>query len=92
MFHVEAALKARALQQDKDYIVRNDKVVIVDEFAGRLLEGRRFSEKNSSGDRSKRVAIQKESKTLATIRSKTIFACIKNWRSMTGTAATEAEG
>ncbi|MEK9179505.1 MAG: preprotein translocase subunit SecA, partial [Patescibacteria group bacterium] len=63
LFHVEAALKARALfKRDKDYIVRNDQVVIVDEFTGRLLEGRRFSEGiHQAIEAKERVAIQKES-------------------------------
>ena len=68
LFHIEAALKAKTLfKLDKDYIVKDNEVIIVDEFTGRLLQGRRFSEGlHQAIEAKENVAIQKESKTLAT--------------------------
>ncbi len=93
LFHVEAALKAQTLfKNDKDYIVRNGEVVIVDEFTGRLLEGRRFSEGiHQAIEAKENVAIQQESKTLATVSLQNYFRMYKILAGMTGTAATEAE-
>lgn len=93
LFHVEAALKANTLyQNDKEYIVRNDEVVIVDEFTGRLLEGRRFSEGLHQAIEAKEgVTIKAESKTLATVSLQNYFRGYEKLAGMTGTAATEAE-
>ncbi len=91
--HIEAALKARALfQKEKDYIVKDGQVVIVDEFTGRLLNGRRFSEGIHQAIEAKEgVAIQQESKTLATVSLQNYFRMYEKLAGMTGTAATEAE-
>ncbi len=93
LFHIEAALKAETLFKiDKDYIVRGNEVVIVDEFTGRLLEGRRFSEGiHQAIEAKENVAIQRESKTLATISLQNYFRMYEILSGMTGTAATEAE-
>lgn len=91
--HIEAALKARALfQRERDYIVKDGQVVIVDEFTGRLLMGRRFSEGIHQAIEAKEgVAIQQESKTLATVSLQNYFRMYQKLAGMTGTAATEAE-
>lgn len=91
--HIEAALKARALfQKENDYIVKDGQVVIVDEFTGRLLMGRRFSEGIHQAIEAKEgVAIQQESKTLATVSLQNYFRMYEKLAGMTGTAATEAE-
>ncbi len=91
--HIEAALKARALfQKEKDYIVKDGQVVIVDEFTGRLLTGRRFSEGIHQAIEAKEgVAIQQESKTLATVSLQNYFRMYQKLAGMTGTATTEAE-
>lgn len=91
--HIEAALKARALfHREKEYIVKDGQVVIVDEFTGRLLTGRRFSEGIHQAIEAKEgVAIQQESKTLATVSLQNYFRMYEKLAGMTGTAATEAE-
>ncbi len=91
--HIEAALKARALfTREKDYIVKDGQVVIVDEFTGRLLNGRRFSEGIHQAIEAKEgVTIQQESKTLATVSLQNYFRMYEKLAGMTGTAATEAE-
>ncbi|PIV09753.1 preprotein translocase subunit SecA [Candidatus Roizmanbacteria bacterium CG_4_10_14_0_8_um_filter_36_36] len=93
LFHVEAALKAQTLFKiDKDYIIKDNEVIIVDEFTGRLLPGRRFSEGiHQAIEAKENVNIQKESKTLATISLQNYFRMYKKLAGMTGTAATEAE-
>ena len=93
LFHVEASLKAMALfKKDKDYIVKDDEVIIVDEFTGRLLQGRRFSEGLHQAIEAKEsVSIKRESKTLATVSLQNYFRMYKKLAGMTGTAATEAE-
>ena len=93
LFHIEAALKANALfKKDKDYIVKNNEVVIVDEFTGRLLQGRRFSEGlHQAIEAKENVTIQRESKTLATVSLQNYFRMYKKLAGMTGTASTEAE-
>ncbi|MBI3620366.1 preprotein translocase subunit SecA [Candidatus Roizmanbacteria bacterium] len=93
LFHLEAALKAATLfKLDKDYIVKDQEVIIVDEFTGRLLNGRRFSEGlHQAIEAKENVAIQKESKTLATVSLQNYFRMYKKLAGMTGTAATEAE-
>lgn len=91
--HIEAALKARALyHREKEYIVKDGQVVIVDEFTGRLLNGRRFSEGIHQAIEAKEgVVIQQESKTLATVSLQNYFRMYEKLAGMTGTAATEAE-
>lgn len=93
LYHVEAALKAKTLfKKDKDYIVRNNEVIIVDEFTGRLLEGRRFSEGlHQAIEAKERVDIKKESRTLATVSLQNYFRMYEKLAGMTGTASTEAE-
>ncbi|MBI5619443.1 preprotein translocase subunit SecA, partial [Candidatus Gottesmanbacteria bacterium] len=91
--HIEAALKAKTLfAKDKDYIVKDGQVVIVDEFTGRLLVGRRFSEGIHQAIEAKEgVSIQQESKTLATVSLQNYFRMYQKLAGMTGTASTEAE-
>jgi preprotein translocase subunit SecA len=93
LFHIEAALKAQTLfKNNKDYIVKDGEVVIVDEFTGRLLQGRRFSEGIHQAIEAKEgIGIQRESKTLATVSLQNYFRMYKKLAGMTGTAATEAE-
>lgn len=93
LFHVEAGLKAEALfKNNKEYIVKDGEIVIVDEFTGRLLQGRRFSEGIHQAIEAKEgVSIQRESKTLATVSLQNYFRAYKKIAGMTGTAATEAE-
>ncbi len=93
LFHIEAALKAKTLfKLDKDYIVKDNEVVIVDEFTGRLLQGRRFSEGlHQAIEAKENVTIQRESKTLATVSLQNYFRMYKKLAGMTGTATTEAE-
>ena len=91
--HIEAALKARTLfQKEKDYIVKDNQVIIVDEFTGRLLIGRRFSEGiHQAIEAKENVPIQQESKTLATVSLQNYFRMYQKLAGMTGTASTEAE-
>jgi len=91
--HVENALKARTLfLRDKDYIIRENQVVIVDEFTGRLMPGRRWSEGiHQAVEAKENVPIQQESKTLATISFQNYFRLYEKLAGMTGTAVTEAE-
>src|SRR4051812_7093051 len=91
--HVNQALRAHTLfQRDKDYIVRNGEVVIIDEFTGRMMPGRRYSEGLHQGLEAKeRVQIQPENQTLASITFQNYFRLYKKLAGMTGTAATEAD-
>jgi preprotein translocase subunit SecA len=91
--HIEAALKARTLfHKEKDYIVKENQVIIVDEFTGRLLIGRRFSEGiHQAIEAKENVPIQQESKTLATVSLQNYFRMYQKLAGMTGTASTEAE-
>ena len=91
--HIENALKARTLFiRDRHYVVRDNQVVIVDEFTGRLMPGRRWSEGiHQSVEAKENVTIQQESKTLATISFQNYFRMYQKLAGMTGTAATEAE-
>ncbi len=93
LFHIEAALKAETLfKREKEYIVKDGEVIIVDEFTGRLLQGRRFSEGlHQAIEAKEKVSIQKESKTLATVSLQNYFRMYEKLGGMTGTAATEAE-
>jgi preprotein translocase subunit SecA len=91
--HVEQALKAEVLfKRDKDYIVEEDGVVIIDEFTGRKMPGRRFSEGlHQALEAKENVAIQRESQTLATVTFQNLFRMYNKLSGMTGTAATEEE-
>ncbi len=93
LHHIENALKARTLYlKDKDYVVKENQVVIVDEFTGRLMPGRRWSDGLHQAIEAKEaVTIQQESITLATISFQNYFRMYKKLAGMTGTAATEAE-
>ncbi|MCL5410553.1 MAG: preprotein translocase subunit SecA [Patescibacteria group bacterium] len=91
--HLEQALKAHTLfKKDKDYIVRDGEIVIVDEFTGRLMIGRRYSEGLHQAIEAKEgVEVKQESQTMATISFQNLFRLYKKLAGMTGTAATEAE-
>ena len=91
--HLEEALKAEVLfKKDRDYVVKNGEVIIVDEFTGRLMPGRRWSEGLHQAVEAKEgVAVQKESRTLATITFQNYFRMYKKLAGMTGTAATSSE-
>ncbi|MEW5730043.1 MAG: DEAD/DEAH box helicase, partial [Pseudomonadota bacterium] len=90
--HVNQALRAHKLfTRDVDYIVKNDKVVIIDEFTGRMMEGRRFSEGlHQALEAKERVTIQNENQTLASITFQNLFRIYPKLAGMTGTAMTEA--
>ena len=91
--HLNQAARAHKLfQRDKDYIVRNDEVVIVDEFTGRMMPGRRYSEGLHQALEAKEgVAVQPENVTLASITFQNYFRLYKKLAGMTGTASTEAD-
>ena len=91
--HVEAALKAKTLyHRDKEYIVRENEVVIVDEHTGRLMYGRRYSDGlHQAIEAKENVPIQQESRTLATISLQNYFRMYAKLSGMSGTAVTEAE-
>jgi preprotein translocase subunit SecA len=91
--HVNQALRAHKLFQiDKDYIVRNIEVVIVDEFTGRMMPGRRYSEGlHQALEAKEHVTVQPENVTLASITFQNYFRLYKKLAGMTGTAATEAD-
>lgn len=91
--HIENALRARTLYlKDRDYIVKDNQVVIVDEFTGRLMVGRRWGDGMHQAVEAKEgVAIQRETKTYATISFQNYFRMYEHLSGMTGTAATEAE-
>ncbi|QEE45468.1 preprotein translocase subunit SecA [Rhizobium sp. WL3] len=91
--HINNALKAHKLfQRDKDYIVRNDEIIIIDEFTGRMMPGRRYSEgQHQALEAKEKVQIQPENQTLASITFQNYFRMYKKLAGMTGTAATEAE-
>jgi preprotein translocase subunit SecA len=91
--HVQQALRAHKLfQRDKDYIVKDNQVVIIDEFTGRMMPGRRYSEGlHQALEAKEHVAIQPENVTLASITFQNYFRLYGKLAGMTGTAATEAE-
>jgi len=91
--HINQALKANLLFfKDTDYIVKDDKVQLIDEFTGRVLEGRRFSDGlHQALEAKENVEIQSENQTLASITYQNYFRLYEKLSGMTGTAATEAE-
>jgi len=91
--HVNQALRAHKLfQRDKDYIVRNGEVVIIDEFTGRMMPGRRYSEGlHQALEAKEHQAIQPENQTLASITFQNYFRMYEKLAGMTGTALTEAD-
>lgn len=91
--HINNALKAHKLfSRDKDYIVRNDEIVIIDEFTGRMMPGRRYSEgQHQALEAKEQVTIQPENQTLASITFQNYFRMYGKLAGMTGTASTEAE-
>ncbi len=91
--HLEQALKAQTIfQRDKDYVVKDGEVVIVDDFTGRLMPGRRYSEGLHQAIEAKEgVEVKKESRTMATITFQNYFRMYKKLSGMTGTALTSAE-
>ncbi len=91
--HVDSALRAEVLyKRDKDYVVKDGEILIVDEFTGRLMHGRRYSEGLHQAIEAKEgVPVQRESQTLATITFQNFFRLYDRIAGMTGTAVTEAE-
>jgi preprotein translocase subunit SecA len=91
--HINNALKAHKLfTRDKDYIVRNGEIVIIDEFTGRMMPGRRYSEgQHQALEAKEKVQIQPENQTLASITFQNYFRMYDKLAGMTGTASTEAE-
>lgn len=91
--HIEQSVRARALYlRDRDYVTRGGEIIIVDEFTGRLMPGRRWSDGLHQAVEAKEgVQIQQESLTLATITFQNYFRLYKKLSGMTGTAATEVE-
>src|SRR5213595_3003730 len=92
MHHLYQALRAHTLfKLDKDYVVKDGEVIIVDEFTGRLMPGRRWSDGLHQAIEAKEgVKIEKENQTLATITFQNYFRMYKKLSGMTGTAETEA--
>lgn len=90
--HLQQALRAHKLfARDTDYIVKDDKVVIIDEFTGRMMEGRRYSDGlHQALEAKERAEVQNENQTLASITFQNYFRLYKKLSGMTGTAATEA--
>ncbi len=91
--HLEQALKAEVLyKRDRDYVIRDGEIVIVDEFTGRLMPGRRWSEGlHQAVEAKENVAIRNEQRTLATVTFQNYFRMYDKLAGMTGTAETEAE-
>ncbi len=92
MHHLYSALRAHSLfQRDVDYIVRNDQIVIIDEFSGRMMPGRRWSDGLHQAVEAKEgVSIQQENQTLASITFQNLFRLYEKLSGMTGTADTES--
>jgi preprotein translocase subunit SecA len=92
LHHINQALKAHSLfKRDVDYIVKNGEVIIVDEFTGRLMPGRRYSEGlHQALEAKENVRIENENQTLATVTFQNYFRMYAKLAGMTGTADTEA--
>lgn len=93
LHHIEQALRAKTLyKRDRDYVIRDNEVIIVDEFTGRLMFGRRYSQGlHQAIEAKENVKVQQESKTLATITFQNLFRLYARLSGMTGTAKTEEE-
>ncbi len=93
LHHLEQALRAEAMfKKDRDYVVKNDQIIIIDEFTGRLMPGRRWSGGLHQAIEAKEgVSVQPESMTLASITFQNYFRLYKKLAGMTGTATTSAE-
>ncbi|MCX7615397.1 MAG: preprotein translocase subunit SecA [Clostridiales bacterium] len=93
LHHINQAIRAHGImQRDVDYVVRDGQVIIVDEFTGRLMLGRRYSEGlHQAIEAKEKVTVERESKTLATITFQNYFRLYKKLSGMTGTALTEEE-
>jgi preprotein translocase subunit SecA len=93
LHHVQQSLRAHALfERDVEYIVRDDKIVIIDEFTGRMMEGRRYSDGLHQALEAKEgVTVQQENQTLASITFQNYFRLYPKLAGMTGTAMTEAD-
>lgn len=93
LHHINQALRAHKLKhRDKDYIVQDDEIIIVDEFTGRLMHGRRYSEGlHQAIEAKERVTVARESVTMATITFQNYFRLYNKLAGMTGTAKTEEE-
>ena len=93
LHHIEQALRAKTLYlKDRDYVLRDGEIIIVDEFTGRLMFGRRYSEGlHQAIEAKENVKIQQESKTLATITFQNLFRLYDKLSGMTGTGKTEEE-
>jgi preprotein translocase subunit SecA len=91
--HVQQGLRAHTLfQRDRDYIVKDDEVIIIDEFTGRMMQGRRYSEGlHQALEAKEHVTIQPENQTLASITFQNYFRLYEKLAGMTGTAVTEAD-
>jgi preprotein translocase subunit SecA len=91
--HINQALRAHSLfQRDKDYIVRDGEVIIIDEFTGRMMQGRRYSEGlHQALEAKEHVQVQPENQTLASITFQNYFRMYEKLSGMTGTALTEAD-
>jgi preprotein translocase subunit SecA len=91
--HVHQCLKAHKLfSRDVDYVVQNGEIIIVDEFTGRLMEGRRYSDGlHQAIEAKEKVDVKQENQTLATITFQNFFRMYEKLAGMTGTADTEAE-
>jgi len=91
LHHINQAIKARGvMQRDVDYVVKDDQVIIVDEFTGRLMIGRRYNEGlHQAIEAKENVKVERESKTLATITFQNFFRLYRKLSGMTGTAMTE---
>src|SRR6202041_1673540 len=91
--HINQALRAHTLfTRDKDYIVRDDEVIIIDEFTGRMMQGRRYSEGlHQALEAKEHVSVQPENQTLASITFQNYFRLYPKLAGMTGTAMTEAD-
>ena len=91
--HINQALKAHKIfNKDTDYLVKNNQVIIIDEFTGRMMEGRRFSDGlHQALEAKEKVSIQPENRTMASITFQNYFRLYKKLSGMTGTASTESE-
>ena len=91
--HVNQSLRAHTLfKRDVEYVVRNDKIILIDEFTGRMMEGRRYSDGlHQALEAKEHVTVQPENQTLASITFQNYFRLYPKLAGMTGTAATEAD-